>query len=223
MEEAAGETVIELKLAAATVIFMLAKPWTVPDFAVMVTDPLATPVAIPLALMVAIAVSDELQTTVPLTSLLLPSENLPMAVNCWVAPAPIAIVPGDTCKLLKEAGVGEGVGAGVGVGVGPPEMELPVELPPPPHPLNSTLNKTKAAKIDLTFTLVSRPMQGIRQNFEKGENVSLEGKSWGEAAPRIGVLGVQYWYMSESTCTVSKSNVTLGQCQLIFLKFLLIC
>ncbi len=154
IEEAPGATLIELKFTAATVTFRFAIPWTVPDFAVMVTVPLITPAAIPLELIVAIAGSEELQTTEPVTSLLLPSENLPMAVNCWLAPAPIAVVPGDTCKLLKEAetGVGEGEGAGVGVGVGPPEMALPVE-PPPPHPLNTTLNRTNAANIDLTFKL----------------------------------------------------------------------
>lgn len=140
----------------------------------IVTVPLITPEAKPVGLMVAIAVSEELQTTELVRSLLLPSENLPVALNCCVAPAPIAIVPGDTCRLLKEAGAGVGVGdgvgvaTGVGVGVGPPERAL-LELfpPPPPHPLNTRQKRTKAAKINFNLTLISQAHAGHPSNTFK--------------------------------------------------------
>lgn len=133
----------------------------VPDFAVIVAVPLATPWAMPLASMVAMALSEVLQVTEPVISLLLPSENFPVAENCCVAPAPIAVVPGDICKLLKDAGTGVGVGVGVGVGtgVGPPEAILALE-PPPPQPLNNRLKRINATSMDVTFTLASRPKQG---------------------------------------------------------------
>lgn len=171
MEDAAGETLIELKLTAATVIFRFASPCTVPDFAVIVTVPLATPLAIPLELMVAMAVSDELQVTEAVISLLLPSENLPRAVNCCVAPAPTAVVPGDTCRLLKEAELGVGVGVGVvGVGVGT-KAGFGVALPPPPQPLKKQLAKVNVSRMNLIFTLFSRPSRAIRQENMWGEEL----------------------------------------------------
>jgi hypothetical protein len=173
IEAAAGETLIEFKLTAATVMFRFANPWMVPDFAVMVTAPLITPVAIPLALMVAMAESEELQTTELVMSLLLPSENLPVAVNCCVAPVPIAVVPGDTCKLVKEAGTGVGEGVGAGVGVGPALFEAVWPPPPPPQPINSRLNRTNATNMDLTFTSTSRAQAGlsVKKEILKKETV----------------------------------------------------
>jgi len=178
IEEAAGERLIEIKLIAATVMFRFANPWIVPDFAVTVTVPLITPVAIPLELMVAMAVSEELQVTEPVISLLLPSENLPVAVNCWVAPAPIAVVLGDTCKVVREAGTGVGVGEGVGTGVG---ATFPEETAwPPPQPLNNRLDKVSITSMDLTFTLASRPKQGYPSKTHR-QNVSGV-KSWGNGS-----------------------------------------
>ena len=66
----------------------------------MVAEPFFSPVATPVALIVATAVSDELQLAELLRSLVLPSLNLPVAVNGCVAP-PAAIVidglAGVTC------------------------------------------------------------------------------------------------------------------------------
>jgi hypothetical protein len=127
----------------------------------MVTEPLITPVAIPDELTVATAVSEELQVTEAVISLLVPSENLPTAVNCCVAPAPMAVVPGDTCKLLKEEGVGVGVGVGP-VSPGLAETGLP---PPPPQPLKKQPAKVNISRMDLIFKLFSRPKQGYPSDF----------------------------------------------------------
>lgn len=203
IDDAAGETLIELKLTAATVTSRLANPWIVPDFAVIVTVPLITPVAIPFELMLAIAESEELQTTEPVMSLLLPSENLPVAVNCWVAPAPMAVVPGDTCILVREAGTG--VGEGVGTGVGPGLAET---APPPPQPLNIRLDRINANSMDLIFTSVSRPRQGYPS--KKIFKEMYWGDSWGkwlrECSVRwspIRALHSSLKYMYQRTCTAA--------------------
>lgn len=54
-----------------------------PEVAVMVVLPVPAPaVASPAVLMVAMSVDDELQVTVEVTSRVLPSPNVPVAVNC---------------------------------------------------------------------------------------------------------------------------------------------
>jgi len=140
----------------------------VPDLAVIVTVPLATPVAIPAALMDAMAGAEELHCTDAVISVWLPSENRPVAVNCCVAPAPIAMVPGVTCNPVSVAGAGVGVGLGegvgddVGVGVGLGFDRLFDELlPPPPHPAKISPRRTSVTANTLIFTSPpSRPRQG---------------------------------------------------------------
>jgi hypothetical protein len=58
-----------------------------PEVAVMIAVPAATAVTRPLLLTVATDKFDELQVTCVVISLIVPYEYLPMAVNCWVAPA----------------------------------------------------------------------------------------------------------------------------------------
>ena len=53
----------------------------------MVEVPAATDVAKPLLFTVATDVLDEVQMTWALISKIIPSENAPVAVNCWVIPA----------------------------------------------------------------------------------------------------------------------------------------
>ncbi len=61
-----------------------------PRVALMVAEPAATAVALPrepeALLMVATALFDELQVTNVVKSWTKPSENVPVAVNCWVEP-----------------------------------------------------------------------------------------------------------------------------------------
>ena len=80
----AGVTAMADKFAELTVRVVL--PDTVPEVAVMVVVPVAMAVARPLLLTVATDVLDELQMTWAVISWVVPSENVPVAVNCWVAP-----------------------------------------------------------------------------------------------------------------------------------------
>jgi len=61
-------------------------PEIVPEVAVMVAEPTVTAVVRPPVLTVATAVFDEVQVTEMVISRVVPSENVPVAVNCWVAP-----------------------------------------------------------------------------------------------------------------------------------------
>ena len=57
-------------------------PVILPEVAVMVVVPAATVVARPALLIVATEVLDELQATVVVISWVVPSKNVPVAVNC---------------------------------------------------------------------------------------------------------------------------------------------
>ena len=70
---------MENRVATVRVAF----PVILPEVAVMVAVPLATAVAKPvLLLIVATEVLDELQATVVVISWVVPSKNVPVAVNC---------------------------------------------------------------------------------------------------------------------------------------------
>lgn len=69
----------------------------------MVLDPAATPVATPAALMVATPVLEDVQVTVAVMLLVLPSLYVPVAVNCCVAPAAML---GDAGVTAMELSVG---------------------------------------------------------------------------------------------------------------------
>jgi hypothetical protein len=81
----AGVTEIEDRVAAVTVRVVL--PERLPEVAVMVAEPAATPVARPLLFTVAADVLDEFQVTWVVISWLVPSEYVPEAANCLVFPA----------------------------------------------------------------------------------------------------------------------------------------
>jgi hypothetical protein len=66
------------------------------SFALIVVIPAATPVARPLVLMVAADVLDDAQVTWLVRFCVELSENVPVAVNCWVAPLPIEGLEGVT-------------------------------------------------------------------------------------------------------------------------------
>ena len=81
----AGATAMEDKVAELTVRIVV--PETVPEVAVMVGAPAAKAVARPVLLTVATDVFEEFQVTCVVISRLVPSENVPVAVNCWVTPS----------------------------------------------------------------------------------------------------------------------------------------
>ena len=79
-----GVTEMEDRVAEVTARAVF--PEIPPAVAVIVEVPVATATARPLPLTVATAVLDELQVTCVLISWLVPSEYMPIAVNCGVSP-----------------------------------------------------------------------------------------------------------------------------------------
>jgi hypothetical protein len=78
---------------------------TSPEVAVMVVVPAVTAVASPLLSTVATAVLEELQVTEMVTSWVVPSEKVPVAVNCWVVPPGTLGLAGVTAMEDKVAEV----------------------------------------------------------------------------------------------------------------------
>lgn len=146
-----GDTAMLSKLVPALVMVRTAVAWKLPDTALMVTTPTAAPLASPELLTVAIVVSDELHCAVEVRSLLLPSENEPLAVNCCVLPTAVETEPGATCRPCIVGGVG--VGTGVGVGVGPTLRAVVVEPPPPPPQAINKLSPSKRNRNNKRFTV----------------------------------------------------------------------
>lgn len=109
----AGVTAIELSAATVNVV----DPEMLPEVAVMVVEPKATPVASPVLLMVATFISDELHVADVVRSRVDLFEKVPMAANCRVVPT----------AMLGLAGVIE-IDTKVGGGEGS-------ESSPPSHPL----------------------------------------------------------------------------------------
>ena len=100
----AGVTAIEDNVGAAVTV-RVAVPVFPLKVAVMVAVPAARPVATPLLAIVAVVVLDELQVTCVVIVVLDPSEYVPVAVNCWVAPAATLAVAGVTAIEFKVAAV----------------------------------------------------------------------------------------------------------------------
>lgn len=101
MVEVAGRTAIEERSAALTVAMTLLL--MAPEVAVMVTVPRSLPVASPLTVMEATLVGDALQTTVPVISCVVLSENVPVAVNCCTVPRGISAFSGVTLMEVRVA------------------------------------------------------------------------------------------------------------------------
>ncbi len=74
---------IDIKDRVADVTVSVVLPEIFTRLAVMVVAPVATAVARPVLLIVATDVFDELQVTCKVKSWVVPSENVPVAVNCW--------------------------------------------------------------------------------------------------------------------------------------------
>ena len=87
MVELPGRIASEAKSAAFTVAVAL--PLTEPDAAVIVAVPRLRAVTRPLTVIEAMLVFEELHVTVPVMSCVVPSENVPVAVNCCNVPSGI--------------------------------------------------------------------------------------------------------------------------------------
>ena len=114
-----GVTDTEDKVAVVTV--RVAVPDLVPEVAVMVVVPALTAVARPLLLTVATVALDELQVSAVVISRLVPSENMPAAANCVVAPSGRLGSEGVTNMKISETPGGSAT------------ESVPL---PPPHPPN---------------------------------------------------------------------------------------
>jgi len=117
-----------------------------PDAAVIVADPAATAIARPVLSIVATAVSDEVQDAVALRSCLVPSEKVPVAVNCKVSPG-ATDEPAGVISMKDRVEV-----------VSPSLMLL---LPPPPHPaqhvITIAINREYAADPLLPANFIATP------------------------------------------------------------------
>ena len=120
----AGVTDMEDRVAEVTVRVVL--PELFPEVAIMVEVPAARPVARPVLLTDATDVLDKLQMTCVVISWLVPSEYVPVAVNCWVTPT----------GTLGLAGV---TAIETSVAAGPPPPPLP------PQPATSTKIRMRSA------------------------------------------------------------------------------
>src|ERR1700681_3015530 len=91
-----GVTVTDTSAAGVTLSEVMAL--TDPDVAMIVAAPTAAPLARPVALMVATPVLKDVQLTEDVRSSVLPSVNVPVALNCLVVPRAIAGLTGVSAR-----------------------------------------------------------------------------------------------------------------------------
>jgi hypothetical protein len=103
IEGFAGVTAIDCSVAAVTVSTV--EPLIAPDVALIVEVPTPAPVARPAVVIVAVAVVPELHVTAPVKFWVEPSLNVPVAVNCCVAPLAIDGFAGVTAIDCSVAAV----------------------------------------------------------------------------------------------------------------------
>jgi hypothetical protein len=119
---------MEVRIAEVTVRMVL--PEVLPEVAIMVEVPAAAPVARPVLLTDATDVSDKLQMTCVVISWPVPSEYVPVAVNCLVTPI----------GMLGLAGV---IAIETSVAAAPPAPPPPV----PPQPVTCTKIRIRSATL----------------------------------------------------------------------------
>ena len=94
---------IDTNVAAVTINTV--EPVTVPELAFTVDVPMPALVARPLASMLAVEVVFDDHATVPVRSCMLPSVNVPVAVNCCFVPSAIDGTGGVTAMDASAAAV----------------------------------------------------------------------------------------------------------------------
>ncbi len=102
-EGAEGVTEMEVKIAVVTV--NVAEPLIVPEVALMAAVPGAIAVASPPLFTVATEVDDEFHRAEPVRLLVVPLLYVPVAVNCWLLPAGMEALDGETEIDVKTAAV----------------------------------------------------------------------------------------------------------------------
>ena len=99
----AGVTAIETSVGPVTV--RVAVPLTEPEVAVMVVEPMETPIAKPALEILATPGLELVQVTELVRSAVVESLYVPVAVNCCVTPTATEGVAGVTAIEISEAGV----------------------------------------------------------------------------------------------------------------------
>ena len=175
----AGITVMEDRATALTVRVVL--PEIVPEVAVMVAVPAATDVARPLLLTVAIEVLDEPQVTDAVISWVVPSEYVPVAVNCWVTPLGMVGSAGVTAMEDRFAEVTVRVVLPEIV----PEVAVMVAVPAAmavARPLLLTVDTDVSDELQVTCEVIS-PLGAVA-------NSPLAVNCWVDPTDRVGLAGV---------------------------------
>ena len=175
----AGVTAMEDRAPVLTVRVVL--PDIVPEVAVIVAVPAETAVARPLLLTVAIDVLDELQVTDTLISWVVPSENVPVAENCWVTPLGMVGLAGVTAMEERVAEVTVRVVLPETV----PEVAVMVAVPAAmavANPLLLTVDTDVSDDFQVTSEVIS-PLGAVG-------NLPLALNCWVDPTDRVGLSGV---------------------------------
>jgi hypothetical protein len=98
-----GLMAIETSVAAVTVSTV--EPEIVPEVALMVVVPIPVLMTNPVVLIVAVVMVLDAQVAFPVKFCVLPSVNVPAAVNCWVVPSAIEGFAGVTTSETSAAAV----------------------------------------------------------------------------------------------------------------------
>jgi hypothetical protein len=137
-----GASAIEITLGGATV--RTVEVFIDPEAAPMLLFPCAALVAIPELLIVATAVFEDVQVAELVRSFLLPSLNVPSAVNCWFCPATIE---GPLGVIVSDDKLGGSI--------------APLDPPPPPHPLVTSNPVTKKVHATITRNRLPWPIPDL--------------------------------------------------------------
>lgn len=148
-----GEISISVRTAGVTVR-RTGADCTVPEFAMMFAEPALTPVANPVPAMVATFVALELQVTLLVISVVLPSEKMPLAVKNCACPVAMDALAGVTVidwswAAVTVASVVACFAARVAVMV-----EVPAETPVT-NPLGLTVATAAVAEFQVTWEVTS--------------------------------------------------------------------
>ena len=189
----AGVKDMEDWLAEVTVRVVL--PEKPPEVAVMVAVPVATAVARPLLLTVATNGLAELQVTCVVISWVVPSEKVPVAVNCWVAPPSTR---GSAGVIAMEDRVAE-VTVRVVLAETVPEVAVMVVVPAVRAVARPSLLTTATEvsdEVQVTNLVISPP--------GATGNVPIAVNCWVDPTDMIGLSGVT---VMEVGCSIPSPHV----------------
>src|SRR5277367_3847196 len=192
IEGFAGVTAIDCSVAAVTV--RTVAPLIAPDVALIVEVPTPAPVARPAVVIVAVAVVPEDQVTVDVRFWVEPSLNVPVAVNCWVAPL---VIDGFAGVTAIDCNV-----AAVTVSTVEPEIDedvaVMVEVPTP-----APLARPDALMVAMVLVPDDHVTLDVRFCVEPSLNVPVAVNCW--VAPLVidGFAGVTAIDCNVAAVTVS--------------------